>query len=278
MRPIANTHHAEAWNGWEGVHRAQNAGRYNAIVNAFNDDLLHAAAITPGDQVLDVGCGTGHVTLLAARCASDGQVVGVDLSLPMLERARADAAEQGIANARFEQGDAQVHPFPEGGFDVAISRGGCLFFEDPVAAFANILFGLRPGGRLAFLVPQAGTSDSPIACATAALKPLLREPAPTARGMDSLLDPARIREVLGAAGFADVTIAAVQAPMHFGQDAEDATEFIFSQGAVRLNLQSVDQAVAEQTRNELRDGLLAFETPEGVLIPGDVWLVSAVRP
>ena len=76
--------------------------------------------------------------------ACRGHVVGVDISAPMLERARADTAEQGIANVRFEQGDAQVHPFPDGGFDVAISRGGVMFFADLVAAFANIRRGLRP--------------------------------------------------------------------------------------------------------------------------------------
>src|SRR5690349_22478622 len=122
MQAIVNTRQAEAWNGWEGAHWARNRARYNAIVGAFNDDLFRAAAIAPDDRVLDVGCGTGHVTLLAARRASRGHVVGIDLSAPMLERARADAAAQDLANVRFEQGDAQVHPFPDRGFDVALSR------------------------------------------------------------------------------------------------------------------------------------------------------------
>ncbi len=110
MPTIANTQQAEAWNGWEGAHWARHRARYNAIVGAFNDSLFRAAAIAPDDRVLDVGCGTGHVTLLAARQACRGHVVGIDLSAPMLARARADAA--GIGNVRFEQGDAQVHPSP----------------------------------------------------------------------------------------------------------------------------------------------------------------------
>jgi len=278
MKPIANKHHAEAWNGEEGTHRAENADRYNAIVEAFNDDLFRGAAIGPGDRVLDVGCGTGQVALLVARQTSGGQVLGVDLSVASLERARADAAEQGITNVQFEEGDAQVYPFPAGGFDIALSRGGCLFFADPVAAFANILSGLREGGRLVFMVPQAGSSDSPIARATSALIPLMRIPAPTAQGMDSLLEPDRIRAVLDGAGFDSVAIEPVQALMNFGRDADDATEFMLSQGGVRINLKGVDDAVVEQMRKELREGLLAHETPKGVLIPGDVWLVSAVRP
>jgi SAM-dependent methyltransferase len=277
MPVIANARQAEAWNGWEGAHWAQNRARYNAIVGAFNNDLFRIAAIAPDDRVLDVGCGTGHVTLLAARQAGRGHVVGVDLSAPMLARARADAAAQGIANVRFEQGDAQVHPFPDAGFDVAISRGGVMFFEDAVAAFANILRGLRPGGRLVFIGPQGGGPDSDYARATGALKPLLRAPSPASRGMGSLVDPARIREVLEAAGFTGIRIKPVTAPMDYGRDAADAAEFILGQGPVRTNLAGLDPDVVARTREQLRAGLEAFETPEGVRISGAVWLVDATR-
>jgi SAM-dependent methyltransferase len=278
MPAIANARQAEAWNGWEGAHWARNRARYNAIVGAFNDDLFRAAAIAPDDRVLDVGCGTGHVTLLAARHAHRGNVAGVDLSAPMLERARADATAQGIANVRFEQADAQVHPFPDAGFDVAISRGGVMFFEDAVAAFANIRRGLRPGGRLVFMGPQGGGPDSDYARATSALKPLLRAPSPASRGMGSLIEPARIREVLDAAGFAGVEVEPVTALMDYGRDAADAAEFILGQGPVRSNLAGLDPSVVEPARARLREGLEAYETSEGVHIPGAVWLVSATRP
>ncbi|MFI5590387.1 class I SAM-dependent methyltransferase [Amycolatopsis sp. NPDC051758] len=275
MQTVVNTQQAEAWNGWEGVHWARNRARYNAIVGAFNEDLFRTAAIAPDDDVLDIGCGTGHVTLLAAKRASRGHVLGVDLSAPMLERARADA--QGVTNVRFEQGDAQVHPFPDAGFDVAISRGGVMFFADAVAAFTNVRRGLRPGGRLVFLGPQAGTPDSEYARATSALRPLMHAPSPASRGMGSLVDPARIREVLEAAGFTGIRIEPVTAPMDYGRDAADAAEFILGQGPVRSNLAGLDRSVVERTREQLRAGLEAFETPEGVHISGAVWLVDATR-
>lgn len=277
MQAIVNARQAEAWNGWEGVHWARNRARYNAIVGAFNDDLFRVAAIAAGDHVLDVGCGTGHVTLLAARRAGHGHVVGIDLSAPMLERARADAAAQDLTTVRFIQGDAQVHPFPDAGFDVAISRGGVMFFEDAVAAFGNIRRGLRPGGRLAFLGPQGGGPDSDYARATAALKPLMRAPSPASRGMGSLVDPARIRQVLEAAGFDRIRVEPVTAPMDYGRDAADAAEFILGQGPVRTNLAGLDPGVVERTRERLTEGLEAYETPEGVRITGAVWLVDATR-
>lgn len=276
MSTIVNIEQAEAWNGWEGAHWAQNPDRYNAMVAGFDEELFRAAAIGPNDRVLDIGCGTGHVTREAARRASHGQVLGIDLSAPMLDRARADAA--GVPNLRFERGDAQVHPFPDGGFDVAISRGGVMFFGDMVAAFANILRALRPGGRLAFIGPQSGGPDSPYARATAALAPLMRAPSPAARGMGSLVDPARIEEVLDAAGYADVTVTPVEAQMDYGRDAADAAGFILSQGPARFNLRDVPPADVERTREALQENLRPFETPTGVLIQGAVWLVTATRP
>lgn len=278
MHALVNIQQAEAWNGWEGEAWADNAPRYDAMMGGFNQPLLELAAIGENDNVLDIGCGTGQLTLLAARQATRAQVVGVDISEPMLTRARADAAEQGIANVRFDQADAEVRPFEEGGFDIVISRGGVMFFSDSAAAFANIARALRPGGRMVFIVPQAGRPDSDYAQATAALAPLMRRPSPAARGMGSLSDPDRIHQVLGEAGLTEATIRPVEALMDYGSDAADAADFILGQGPVRFNLQGVDQATATRAGEELRGALAAYENPGGVRIRGSVWLVSAIRP
>jgi len=80
-------------------------------------------------------------------------VLGIDLSAPMLARARATAAAEGVANARFRQGDAQVYPFPTGGFDVAISRFGVMFIGDlrREASCLGSAGWWRVGGRLRLL-------------------------------------------------------------------------------------------------------------------------------
>jgi ubiquinone/menaquinone biosynthesis C-methylase UbiE len=277
VHTIANRQQAEAWNDWEGILWAERPERYNGMMGAFNAPLFAAAGITAQDWVLDVGCGTGQTTRIAAQRAYDGNVVGIDLSAPMLERARRDAATEGLDNCTFEQGDAQVHPFPDRGFDVLISRGGVMFFADHVAAFTHLKHALVPAGRLAFLGPQPAGPDSAYARATAALSPFLREASPASRGMGSLLDPARIRQVLAASGFTDIEVAPAEAPMTFGANADDAADFIFSMGPTRYNLRNVDATTITRVRTEVHDALAEFETTDGVCIPGAVWIVTATR-
>jgi SAM-dependent methyltransferase len=277
MQAITNTDQAEAWNGHEGIHWAENADRYDAMAEGINDPLFAAATIGERDCVLDIGCGTGRITRLAACRARQGKVVGIDLSAPMLDRARAAAVEEGIANVSFEQGDAQIHPFPTGGYDVAVSRGGVMFFADHVAAFANIGRALRPGGRLVFVGPRPD-GDGDHARAFAALGPLMRGPSPAQRGMASLTDPGRIHEALTGAGFVDVTTTPVQVPVIWGRDADAAVEFYFATGPVRFNLGDVDRAVVDRVRDEVRSALRAYETPVGVRLRGAVWVVTAIRP
>src|SRR6185369_14078029 len=97
--------------------------------------LLARAAIAPTEEILDLGCGCGESTRHAARAASSGAALGIDLSSRMIQRARERAAEEGLGNATFVQGDAQVHPFEAESFDVVISRTGGMFFSDLVAAY-----------------------------------------------------------------------------------------------------------------------------------------------
>lgn len=277
MPLVVNTHHAEAWNGWEGDLWARNPDRYDGMMGGVNDALLSAAAIESSDRVLDVGCGTGQTTLLAARRAVDGQVTGIDLSSAMLGRARAAAAAQGLAHVLFVQGDAQVHPLPAGAHDVVISRSGVSLFADPVAAFANLARGLRTGGRLAFTGPRPRDPDSDLARATVTVRPLLRRPSPGQQGMDSLADPERLRTVLTAAGFVEVTATAVDAEVLLGRDAADAAEFLFATGPYRYNLDTVDREVVARAQADVERALQAYETPRGVCLRRVDWLVTAIR-
>ncbi|OEJ37423.1 type 11 methyltransferase [Streptomyces agglomeratus] len=278
METIANTQQAQAWNGPEGAYWAGRHDRFDALNSGFDDALFSAAAIDERDHVLDIGCGTGQTTRRAARQAKSGKAVGIDISAPMLERARAVTAQEGVPNAVFEEGDAQVHLFPSAGYDVVISRGGVMFFADHVAAFTNIGRALRSGGRMALICPHMPDPEGESAQVFAPVNALVREPSPAARGMMSLSDPARVLDVLTAAGFADVTTTRVEGTVHWGRDAGDAADFFFAMSPVRCNLEGVPDQVLAQAREQVTGALRQYESADGVRLRGAVWLVTATRP
>ena len=265
---IVNVAQYEAWNGYEGRHWADHHDRYDAGNGGFNEYLLDGAAIGPRDRVLDIGCGSGQITRLAAVRARLGRATGVDLSGPMLARARSLAAAEGIANATFEQGDAQVYPFAGGGFDVAVSRFGIMFFADPVAAFGNIRRALRADGRLAFL-SMAPIEESDLGTVLAALPPLGHSPIGH-HGPLSLSDPERVREVLEGAGFRQVACRKVKAEQIEGRDARDAGEFFAGWGPIRYNYGESGELV-----DILTEAMRPFERDGAVRLKGAAWLVTA---
>jgi SAM-dependent methyltransferase len=105
-------------NSNESVFWADDFGRFDKAMSVHHLPCFGAAAITPADRVLDVGCGTGRTTLHAARAATAGSVLGVDLSAGMIGYAR----REGLGNVTFAQADAQVYLFTAGAFDVAVSQ------------------------------------------------------------------------------------------------------------------------------------------------------------
>ena len=273
----SNAEQLREWDGEVGAFWAANAERFDAGIAAHHGPLMAAAAIQPADRVLDVGCGAGQTTRDAARAASSGSVLGVDLSSRMLEVARRVTAAEGVTNARFEQADAQICPFPAGSFDAAISRTGTMFFGDPVAAFANIGRALRPGGRLALLTWQAVGANEwirEIAAALAAGRQLPTPP-PTAPGPFALSDPDRVRGILGDAGFREVRLEPYPAPMHWGSTAAEAEHFVL--GVAGWMMEGLDEAGRAKAIGDLRASLTAHETAGGVVYDSATWIVTARR-
>lgn len=280
MQTIVNIEQARAWNGAEGKHWADHADRYNAVNAGTNDPLFAAAAIGADDRVLDIGCGTGQTTRIAAGLASGGSAFGIDLSAPMLERARRTALAENIENVTFQQGDAQVYPFPAGGFDVAISRAAVMFFANPVAAFANIGSALRRGGRLAFVAlgDLAGSDLGRLYSGVFGRYLPEHYGEPGAEGPASLADPVRANGVLTAAGFTRVTATPFSVPMRFGADAVDAADFLLSFGPVPHFLRAAGEAERLGVRAALLTELGRHERADGVSLSCPALLVKAVRP
>ncbi|MFE6222862.1 class I SAM-dependent methyltransferase [Streptomyces sp. NPDC057854] len=281
MTTIVNTAQEQAWNGPEGAHWARHQDRWNAVNDGFNTPLLDAAGIAAAHRVLDIGCGAGHTTRLAARRAPRGHALGLDLSGPMLAEARARAAAEGIGNIAFVRGDAQTHPLDEATFDAVISRYGAMFFADPEAAFAHLGRALRPGGRLALVCPADPERNAWVTALTSlrGILPVGDFGRPGLPGMFSLSDPDAVRALLTAAGFTGVTLTEARAYGTWGRDAADAADFLLATGPGRHLMQLSDEPTRARARAALTDHLRAHETAaDGVRLLSTSWLITAERP
>jgi SAM-dependent methyltransferase len=252
---------------------------YDAELRLHHEVLRRTWDIRAGDRVLDIGCGTGRTTRDAARSAGEGSALGVDVSAPMIERARELARAEGVHNVAFEQGDAQAHRFPERGFDLAISRFGTMFFDDPVAAFANIALALRPAGRLVMMVWQAHEQNEWSLTIERALgQEGSPAPAPEGREAFSLADRDTVEAVLGAAGFGEATFTDVHQPVYYGPDVAAALEWVGGFSSTRAVLTRLDAAAAARALERLRGALAAHASERGLWLDSRAWIVEARRP
>ncbi len=264
---------AQGWDGPTGDLWVEHADLFDAAVARYREPFLAAAAIGPGLDVLDVGCGNGETTREAARLSGTGSVTGVDLSARMLDLARSRAAD--LPNVRFLQADAQIADL--GTHDRVISRTGVMFFGDPPAAFANLARALRPGGRLALAVwaPYAEQEWLPTFRTIAAAGRDLPPFPPTGPHPFSMGDPDRVRALLTAAGFADVQAEQHREPMSFGPDVATAQRMVL--GLVGGMLDELDDGARAGARDALLASLQAHLGPDGVTYRSAMWIVTAGR-
>jgi len=278
-----NASQAEHWNAEEALHWVRQQADYDTTLRPLGDRMLAAAAIEPGDRVLDIGCGCGDTTIAAARAAApDGSALGVDLSVPMTDVARQRASKEGVA-ATFEVGDAQVKPFAPASFDVAVSRFGVMFFDDPVAAFANVAKALRADGRLAFVCWQDLLVNDWMLVPGAAIAehiPLPDLGPPGAPGPFAFADPERVRSVLASAGFDGIEVASVRESLLVGggPTVDGTVAFLRSSGMGQTLLADAPPDAVEKGIAAVRNALEPFATPEGVRLDGVAWVVTARKP
>ena len=136
------------WAGETSRRWAAQAGRLEAMLAPVDDILLRAAAIADGERVLDVGCGRGVTTRsVAAITGPGGTVTGLDISPTLVAEADRFPPSPSSAPIDWIAADAAAYPFPPDAFDAVVSRFGIMFFDDPVAAFANLRSGVRSDGN-----------------------------------------------------------------------------------------------------------------------------------
>ena len=273
-----NDEQAERWGGAAGRHWIDHEADYDRQLEEYGTALLDAAHLEERSRVLDIGCGTGTTSIAAARHAR--QVLGVDLSPVLIERARARAARH--ANVAFEVADAQIAAF-EPTFDVVISRFGLMFFADPRAAFANLRRALVPGGRLVTVCWQSLDRNDWMRVpgnALAQVVPLGDLAEPGQPGPFSLSSPDELTNLLGDTGWDDITVDGWTFPVPVGgaRSLDDAVEFVRGGSLGRSVLAGVSPTVERRALGCVRDALAPFVTADGVMLPGAAWLVGATNP
>jgi SAM-dependent methyltransferase len=271
-----NAEQAEDWNGASGREFIEQHARHERMLYRLRARLLAAAQIRDGENVLDIGCGCGDTTILAARATGSGQALGADFSRIQVAEARRLAARAGVANARFEVADAQVHSFGAGVFHVVLSSFGVMFFDDPAAAFGNLRKALRRGGRLAFLCWRT-REENPIFttgfAGAAAVLGLRELPGPSTAF--SLAGTGRVTALLSGAGFGGIEFAKADEPMLIGRDVDDVLEYERASPTATEILTGLSPAQAAELTRQVRDRLAAYALPDSVTMPGAAWLVTA---
>ena len=271
------------WNEQSGPKWVARQALLDAQLAPFGAAAMDTGRIAAGDRVLDVGCGCGDTTLaLGRRVGTGGRVVGIDISAPMLARARERAAQAGAANVEFVEADAQTHAFPPASVDCLFSRFGVMFFADPTAAFRNLRGALAPGGRVVFACWQKLAENPWMLVPLMAAAPhvtMPTPPAPDAPGPFSFADRARVEAILGGAGFADVALQSFEPEMVIGGGTLDAAvEFLLQLGPMAAVFREPANAGAmPAVTAAVRESLRPYTTARGVVMASKAWLVTARR-
>ncbi|HUQ55833.1 class I SAM-dependent methyltransferase [Lentzea sp.] len=270
MTSEVNTEQSAFWNtagrGWAEVQDI-----VEMVLRPYRDLLVRTASQRPRRRVLDVGCGTGGTTRAIAE-ATGADCVGVDISESMLAAAR----EHG--GAQFVRADAQVHAFEER-FDLVVSRFGVMFFDDPVAAFRNLLRATTPGGELCFVTWRTAEENPFMTTASrvaASLLPDVPAPDPDGPGPFSLVDADRTRQVLEGGGWSEVEIRPEDRVCSMPEEL--LVPYLSNMGPVARALRESPESERPRLIESVRGEFDAFVHNGEVRIPGGVWRVTASAP
>lgn len=258
-------------------------GRYHKVLDsqlqAFGHAAMDRASLANGERVIDVGCGTGETSMeLGRRVGPCGDVLGVDLSAPLLSIARGALAQTSFEHVRFEHADASSFSY-DGAADVIFSRFGVMFFDNPLGAFTHLRHKLRSGGRLSMAVWRAAEHNPwmVVPLMAVAQHVTIAPPVPNAPGPLAFADRERVTAILEGAGFHHVTFEALDMPMAVGgaSTLEETVDFLLHIGPAARALREAPPEVLPSAKASIHEALAPFVTPTGVLLQGSVWLVTA---
>jgi len=268
-----NADQARYWNSSMGEKWVSYQRDLDTCFSAINSRLFEYAAIDSGEIAMDIGCGAGDLSLeISNRLGPDGQVMAVDISSVLLDFAIERARNLDRQNIEFILADAQNHIFETGTTDVLLSRFGVMFFNDPVAAFSNLAGALRPGGRMVFVcwadVESNPWFQIPKQAAIGQLgKPQATDP--RAPGPMAFSEPEYVREILSAAGLANITIEEEIVPLVNKGTLDEVANLACNLGAATRIIKELDGSDEdfEVIKNEVKAAFAEFSGESEVRVP-----------
>jgi SAM-dependent methyltransferase len=277
-----NAAQVEYWNRTAGQRWTDRQEEQDLVLRPVSDRLIAAADATPGQRVIDIGCGCGDTTIdFAARVSPGGEVVGLDISEPMLKRARERAPKS--LPVRFVLADATVYDFEPEWADLAVSRFGVMFFADPARSFANLRRGLKPGARLVFACWREAKQNPWMIIPLREAKkhaPPLPETNPEDPGPFAFADDGRVRRVLSAAGFAEIVVAPqdLDLDLAIGRGLDAAVAGALGIGPTSRILDGQPEAVRAAAAADIRKAFADRAKGDSVPLGAAIWIVTATNP
>jgi SAM-dependent methyltransferase len=267
------------WNGAGGQRWADRQPVQDILLQPVADLLIDRAKIGAGERILDVGCGSGSTTFAFARAVgSSGHVMGIDISAPMLTRAR-EVTPKG-APVEFVLADATIHPFAPENFDLLASRFGVMFFADPALSFANMRRGLRRSGRLAFACWREPRENPFFMVPLQAVYqhvPKLPQVGPDDPGPFAFASEERVTRILKAAGFSGIAMEPCRLSLDVavGRGLDAAVEGGLQIGPAARALADQPPEIVAAAARSVREALTPHAKGQTVPLDGSIWIVTA---
>lgn len=268
-----------AWQGQVGQTWAAQWQRTDRSFAALTAKLLAEADRRPFGKALDIGCGAGELALALARSQPQTQIIGVDVSVELIDAAASRIDRLG--NVSFELGDAAT--WTRSGFapDLLISRHGVMFFDDPVGAFSHLHSIASGHARLLFSCFRSPAHNAWANDTVALLPPgAVGASDPHAPGPFAFADQERVGAILAQAGWRDIAFEAVDFGFVVGSGedpVEDAMGYFARIGPVARAAAELSDADRRAFRSRLREHLAAHASDSVVALPASAWIVVAAR-
>ena len=277
-----NIKQKQFWSGAGGDVWVDKQREMDIMLNPLGERVIQGLDLKEETKILDIGCGCGATTLEIAKLVNQGEVIGVDISEPMLERATQTASDMALTNISYQVKDVQVDEMPNKYFDIAFSRFGVMFFEDPFEAFNNINHSLKDDGQLSFVCWQHASLNPWQSLSIQVIKEFLDLPAPPPRspGPFAFEDKSYIEEILNASGFRDIEIKDNQEDivMFSGKSIREACEdYLTINPVVTEMLKNSPTKLREEILEALIGKFSDFHNNDGLLFPSATWIVTAKK-